>query len=85
MEERLFDNTVGCDKISLPFGHTLLVESPSRQFLTSFPPQGDICSTRCPIGRFGSSCQEECRCHNGGQCDPDSGQCRCAPGYLGEE
>uniref|UniRef100_A0A8C5RU05 Platelet endothelial aggregation receptor 1 n=1 Tax=Laticauda laticaudata TaxID=8630 RepID=A0A8C5RU05_LATLA len=60
---------------------------PSSSSKCACPPgwMGDICSTRCPIGHFGSSCQEECRCHNGGQCDPDSGQCRCAPGYLGEE
>uniref|UniRef100_A0A8C3BTM0 EGF-like domain-containing protein n=1 Tax=Cairina moschata TaxID=8855 RepID=A0A8C3BTM0_CAIMO len=49
------------------------------------PGQGDICSTPCPPGRFGPGCQGECRCHNGGRCDPLGGQCQCAPGFTGEQ
>uniref|UniRef100_A0A8B9S9H3 Platelet endothelial aggregation receptor 1 n=1 Tax=Apteryx owenii TaxID=8824 RepID=A0A8B9S9H3_APTOW len=44
-----------------------------------------ICSTPCPPGRFGPDCRGECRCHNGGSCDPVSGQCQCAPGFTGEQ
>uniref|UniRef100_A0A8C3Y2E7 EGF-like domain-containing protein n=1 Tax=Catharus ustulatus TaxID=91951 RepID=A0A8C3Y2E7_CATUS len=48
------------------------------------PLQGEICSMPCPPGRFGPGCQGECRCHNGGQCDPHGGQCQCAPGFTGD-
>nr|XP_020653938.1 platelet endothelial aggregation receptor 1 [Pogona vitticeps] len=50
------------------------------------PPgwMGALCSLPCPAGRFGSGCQGECQCRNGGQCRRDSGQCQCAPGYTGE-
>ncbi|NWZ58543.1 PEAR1 protein, partial [Haliaeetus albicilla] len=47
--------------------------------------QGEICSVPCPPGRFGPGCQGECRCHNGGHCDPQGGQCQCAPGFTGEQ
>ncbi|NWW20946.1 PEAR1 protein, partial [Falcunculus frontatus] len=49
------------------------------------PLQGEICSVPCPPGRFGPGCQGECRCHNGGHCDPHGGQCQCAPGFTGEQ
>lgn len=45
--------------------------------------QGAVCTERCPEGRFGPNCAEECVCHNRGKCDPDTGQCRCAKGFTG--
>ncbi|NXK42905.1 PEAR1 protein, partial [Piprites chloris] len=45
----------------------------------------EICSVPCPPGRFGPGCQGECRCHNGGHCDPRWGHCQCAPGFTGEQ
>ncbi|CAJ0967739.1 unnamed protein product, partial [Ranitomeya imitator] len=27
---------------------------------------------------------QRCPCHNGGQCDPENGQCHCSLGYTGE-
>lgn len=48
-----------------------------------FSLQGSVCTERCPEGRFGSNCAEECLCHNRGKCDPESGQCQCAKGFTG--
>ncbi|KTF74229.1 hypothetical protein cypCar_00019357, partial [Cyprinus carpio] len=50
------------------------------------PPgwMGAVCTERCPLGRFGPKCANECLCHNGGHCDPEKGQCQCDAGYTGE-
>lgn len=45
--------------------------------------QGTVCTERCPEGRFGPNCAEECVCHNRGKCDPETGQCQCAKGFTG--
>lgn len=45
--------------------------------------QGEVCTERCPEGRFGPNCTEECVCHNRGKCDPETGQCQCAKGFTG--
>lgn len=45
--------------------------------------QGTVCTERCPEGRFGPNCVEECVCHNRGKCDPETGQCQCAKGFTG--
>uniref|UniRef100_A0A3P8U7K2 Platelet endothelial aggregation receptor 1 n=1 Tax=Amphiprion percula TaxID=161767 RepID=A0A3P8U7K2_AMPPE len=44
---------------------------------------GAVCTERCPEGRFGPNCAEECVCHNSGKCDPETGQCKCAKGFTG--
>ncbi|KAK1794660.1 hypothetical protein P4O66_001374 [Electrophorus voltai] len=50
------------------------------------PPgwMGPVCTERCAEGWFGADCSWECLCHNGGHCDPETGQCLCAAGYTGE-
>lgn len=40
--------------------------------------------TECVAGRFGPDCQQECECENGGQCDRETGQCVCGPGWIGQ-
>lgn len=42
-----------------------------------------MCTERCAEGRFGPNCVHECVCHNGGHCDPETGQCQCADGFTG--
>lgn len=39
----------------------------------------------CPEGTYGSNCQKSCKCMNGGHCDPVSGTCDCAPGFIGAD
>lgn len=45
--------------------------------------QGAVCTERCPEGRFGPNCAQECVCHNRGKCDTKTGQCQCAKGFTG--
>lgn len=40
--------------------------------------------SECPAGQFGSDCQDRCECQNSGQCDRQTGQCVCQPGWTGE-
>ncbi|KAF5920148.1 hypothetical protein HPG69_006419 [Diceros bicornis minor] len=40
------------------------------------------CNESCPQDTHGPGCQEHCLCLHGGVCQPDSGLCRCAPGYT---
>lgn len=40
--------------------------------------------SECAAGRFGSDCQDRCECQNSGQCDRQTGQCVCQPGWTGE-
>ncbi|XP_040263751.1 tyrosine-protein kinase receptor Tie-1 [Bufo bufo] len=38
----------------------------------------------CPAGKWGPSCQKDClNCLNGGVCHDSSGECICAPGFMG--
>ncbi|XP_041446358.1 tyrosine-protein kinase receptor Tie-1 isoform X3 [Xenopus laevis] len=38
----------------------------------------------CPDNKWGPSCQKDCReCLNGGICHDSSGECICAPGFMG--
>lgn len=38
----------------------------------------------CPEGRWGLGCQEICpACEHDGACEPETGACRCHPGYTG--
>ena len=38
----------------------------------------------CPEGRWGLGCQEICPvCEHGAACEPETGACRCRPGYTG--
>lgn len=39
--------------------------------------------TSCPPGRFGRWCTERCQCQNGATCNPENGQCTCAPSFTG--
>lgn len=57
--------------------------SDASAFTSSLSLQGAVCTERCPEGRFGSNCAEECVCHNRGKCDPETGQCQCAKGFTG--
>lgn len=39
----------------------------------------------CPDGYWGEECQEVCSCaQNGSKCDHVSGECKCGPGYYGD-
>jgi len=48
------------------------------------PYQGLVCAQPCPPGTFGINCSQDCPCHNGGHCDPVTGQCICTAGYIGD-
>ncbi|KAI8498317.1 transmembrane receptor protein tyrosine kinase [Branchiostoma belcheri] len=38
----------------------------------------------CPKKKWGQNCEEDCpACYNGGQCDHNTGECTCAPGFMG--
>ncbi|XP_066269326.1 angiopoietin-1 receptor-like [Branchiostoma lanceolatum] len=38
----------------------------------------------CPTNKWGQNCEEDCpACYNGGQCDHNTGECACAPGFMG--
>lgn len=37
----------------------------------------------CGQGRYGPNCERECRCDNGGKCDPSTGACECPAGFIG--
>lgn len=41
------------------------------------------CDDLCPIGKHGTACKSECRCQNGGSCDPETGYCFCKDGWTG--
>lgn len=41
------------------------------------------CEDECPLGKHGAECKSECRCQNGGTCDPKFGKCFCEPGWTG--
>lgn len=40
------------------------------------------CET-CPWGKYGRWCTSTCSCQNGANCDKDTGECRCLPGFSG--
>lgn len=46
--------------------------------------QGNTCAEPCPPDSYGYNCREQCECHDGGSCDPVSGNCLCSAGYTGE-
>lgn len=68
-----------------PTLHILWSVSPSasRVFVPCCSAQGTVCTERCPEGRFGPNCTEECVCHNSGKCHPETGHCQCAKGFTG--
>lgn len=37
----------------------------------------------CAEGRYGPDCKRDCRCDNGGECDPFTGACECPAGFIG--
>ncbi|XP_013928577.1 PREDICTED: multiple epidermal growth factor-like domains protein 6 [Thamnophis sirtalis] len=45
--------------------------------------RGERCQSACPSGFFGVDCQHACRCLNGARCDPATGHCHCAAGWIG--
>ncbi|KFO74322.1 Multiple epidermal growth factor-like domains protein 11, partial [Cuculus canorus] len=49
------------------------------------PPgwRGARCSLPCPDGTWGPGCNRSCDCARGAPCDPQSGTCRCPPGWQG--
>lgn len=42
-------------------------------------------STECSVGTYGEGCGAFCSCHNGGSCDPATGECQCRPGWVGSD
>ncbi|KAA0187105.1 hypothetical protein HAZT_HAZT010790 [Hyalella azteca] len=36
--------------------------------------RGPRCDRSCPEGRWGYECANACRCHNGGECKPETGE-----------
>ncbi|VDO45390.1 unnamed protein product, partial [Onchocerca flexuosa] len=46
-------------------------------------PKSDLSFVACRPGRYGKNCEYRCECYNGAICDRVTGQCTCAPGYLG--
>ncbi|RVE71781.1 hypothetical protein OJAV_G00055350 [Oryzias javanicus] len=42
-----------------------------------------LTSAVCPSGHWGPDCLNSCSCHNGAQCSPYDGECRCSPGWTG--
>lgn len=40
------------------------------------------CDDFCPPGKHGDECKSECKCQNGGSCNPTTGKCYCAPGWM---
>ncbi|OQV17597.1 Multiple epidermal growth factor-like domains protein 10 [Hypsibius exemplaris] len=38
----------------------------------------------CPITKWGPQCTKICRCQNGASCNPITGKCECADGWMGE-
>lgn len=41
------------------------------------------CEDLCPMGKHGDDCKSDCRCQNGGTCDPETGDCYCRAGWTG--
>lgn len=37
----------------------------------------------CPSGTFGPGCSSRCWCYGKSLCDPETGACKCSPGYTG--
>lgn len=45
--------------------------------------KGSKCNFPCRKGFFGKNCSEMCQCSKYASCDPISGFCNCADGYIG--
>ncbi|CAH2244169.1 jg23475 [Pararge aegeria aegeria] len=45
---------------------------------------GPACDISCAVGKWGRHCQNDCRCMNGGTCEPLTGECSCAAGWRGD-
>ncbi|XP_047344535.1 protein draper-like isoform X4 [Vespa velutina] len=45
---------------------------------------GPLCDFKCPLGKWGRNCQEDCMCQNNATCDPFDGKCLCSRGWKGE-
>ena len=43
---------------------------------------GLYCNETCPPGYYGEGCMLPCSCTNGADCDPITGACVCAPGFM---
>lgn len=39
----------------------------------------------CPSQRFGVNCMQLCDCHNGADCNPSNGSCKCLTGWSGQK
>ena len=39
--------------------------------------------TACSSGSFGLNCANQCQCKNSAECDAVTGECFCAPGWVG--
>uniref|UniRef100_A0A8D3EBW1 Multiple EGF-like-domains 6b n=1 Tax=Scophthalmus maximus TaxID=52904 RepID=A0A8D3EBW1_SCOMX len=46
------------------------------------PGKSLLCA--CEAGRFGSGCEERCRCSHGVACHHVTGECQCPPGWRGK-
>ena len=43
----------------------------------------DPFATFVSTGKHGDECKSECKCQNGGSCNPTTGECYCTPGWTG--
>lgn len=66
-----------------PYRRRPFTTHPPLPHLVSLP--GINCGSQCPAGRYGESCENECRCLNNSSCDPHTGQCRCSRGWTGAD
>ncbi|XP_066959442.1 multiple epidermal growth factor-like domains protein 6 isoform X2 [Macrobrachium rosenbergii] len=42
-----------------------------------------LIAEKCPEGKYGPGCRRNCKCQNGAQCHPLTGDCQCTPGWRG--
>ncbi|XP_054721383.1 protein draper-like [Uloborus diversus] len=46
---------------------------------------GRYCGQKCPQGRFGHNCTQECDCHQATGCNASTGDCECLAGFTGKK
>lgn len=44
-----------------------------------------MCESNCLSGKYGSKCDQICKCKNNSSCDPETGKCYCSRGWQGED
>lgn len=56
----------------------------SNRLIDCLSSAGHHCDRTCDEGTFGKDCKEKCNCKNNGACHPQTGQCTCSAGYVGD-